>query len=173
MARDVFSQGAGGLSVLLTATGVGATGGAFISGSRLVAHRPGRALAALQVFAGLALAAFAWSPTFSVGVACQALFGAALIGYLATAGATVQLAAAPGTEGRALGLWMIVNSGLVPIGSLAIGGAAEAISMRSALGGAGLGCAICGALAAYVSYQPSAVSREQEPWDSSGPAGPR
>jgi hypothetical protein len=71
----------------------------------------------------------------AAGVACLILFGAALIGYLAIAGATIQLAAVPGTEGRALGLWMIVNSGLVPIGSLLIGVAADipAISIRGAL----------------------------------------
>jgi hypothetical protein len=55
----------------------------------------------------------------------------------------------PGTEGRALGLWMIVNSGLVPIGSLAIGALAEVIGVRAALGGAGLGCLVCG-VAAYI-----------------------
>jgi MFS family permease len=60
MARDVFQAGAGGLSALLTATGFGALVGAFISGLPAVARRPGRALAALQIAAGAALAAFAW-----------------------------------------------------------------------------------------------------------------
>jgi hypothetical protein len=85
-----------------------------------------------------------------LGMACIAVFGTALIGYLATAGATIQLAAAPGTEGRALGLWMIVNSGLVPIGSLAIGAISDLANVRLALGSAGLGCALAGLAAAYV-----------------------
>ncbi len=150
MARDVFQAGAGGLSALLTATGFGALVGAFISGLPAVARRPGRALAALQIAAGAALAAFAWSPNMYLGMACIAVFGTALIGYLATAGATIQLAAAPGTEGRALGLWMIVNSGLVPIGSLAIGAISDLANVRLALGSAGLGCALAGLAAAYV-----------------------
>jgi len=144
MARDVFHEGAGGLSVLLTATGVGATVGAFISGLPSVARRPGRALAVLEIATGIALAAFAWSPGIFLGLISLAVFGAALIGFLATAGATIQLAAEPGTEGRALGLWMIVNSGLVPIGSLAIGAAAEVMPVNNALGIAGIGCAIFG-----------------------------
>lgn len=149
MAADVFHEGAGGLSVLLTATGVGALIGAFVSGLPAVARYPQRALAALQVAAGLALAAFAWSPGIYVGIACLVMFGAALIGYLAIAGATIQLAAVPGTEGRALGLWMIVNSGLVPIGSLLIGIAAEVVTIRSALGAAGVGCLLFGIIAVF------------------------
>ena len=150
MARDVFVRGPAGLSLLLTATGVGALIGAFISSLPIVARRPGRALAAMEVVTGLALAAFAWSPSFSLALACIVLFGAAVIGYLATAGATIQLAAMPGTEGRALGLWMIVNSGLVPFGSLAIGALAEAIGVRGALGWGGLGCLVCGVAAGVV-----------------------
>lgn len=151
MASSVFQQGAGGLSVLLTATGVGALMGAFVSGLPVVGRYPQRSLAVLQVATGVALAAFAWSPSIYVGVPCLILFGASLIGYLAIAGATIQLAAVPGTEGRALGLWMIVNSGLVPIGSLLIGVAADvpAVSIRGALGAAGVGCLLFGIIAVF------------------------
>jgi predicted MFS family arabinose efflux permease len=151
MASDVFHEGAGGLSVLLTATGIGALIGAFVSGLPVVARHPQRSLAVLQVATGVALAAFAWSPGIAMGVVCLVLFGGSLIGYLAIAGATIQLAAVPGTEGRALGLWMIVNSGMVPIGSLLIGAAAEvqAISIRGALGAAGVGCLLFGLLALF------------------------
>ncbi|HET8628848.1 MAG TPA: MFS transporter [Thermomicrobiales bacterium] len=157
MAEDVFHTGASGLSILLTATGVGAVCGAFISGSRLVARRPGQALAVLEIVAGLALAGFALAPSFALGIVGIVVFGASLIGYLATAGATLQLAAVPGTEGRALGLWMIVNSGLVPLGSLAIGAATAVVSVPVALGAAGIICAVCGVVAVYVNRR--AVTR--------------
>ena len=150
MARDVFRAGPGGLSALLTATGAGAFAGAVLSGLPLVARQPGRALAALQLAAGLALAAFAWAPGLYAAMAAIALFGAALIGYLATANATIQLASPPGAEGRALGLWMVVNSGLVPLGSLGVGAASALLGVRAALGLAGLGCALCGLAATYV-----------------------
>ncbi len=153
MARDVFGRGAGGLSLLLTATGIGAVAGAIISGLSIVARRPGIALAVLEMVTGASLAAFAWSPSFYLAVLCIVAFGAAVIGYLATAGATIQLASPPGTEGRALGLWMIVNSGLVPFGSLGLGALAEFIGVRGALGIAGLGCLVCGIAAAIVTRQ--------------------
>lgn len=153
MARDVFGRGAGGLSLLLTATGIGAVVGAIISGLSIVARRPAIALAILEIVTGASLAAFAWSPSFYLAIVCIIAFGAAVIGYLATAGATIQLASPPGTEGRALGVWMIVNSGLVPFGSLGLGALAEFIGVRGALGIAGLGCLVCGIAAAIVARQ--------------------
>jgi hypothetical protein len=45
---------------------------------------------------------------------------------------------------------MVVNSGLVPLGSLGVGAASELLGVRAALGLAGLGCALCGVGAAYV-----------------------
>ena len=163
LARDVFAVGASGLSLLLTAMGCGALVGAGISSLKIVERMPGRALAVLEIVSGMALAALAWSPHFILGLASIAVFGAALIGYMATANATIQLAAPPGTEGRALGLWIIVNSGLVPLGSLAIGGLAEWIGTRNALGGAGLGCAICGVAAVSIAgrtFGPRLASRD-------------
>ncbi len=150
LARDVFAAGASGLSLLLTAMGLGALVGAGISSMKIVERMPERSLAGLEVVCGVALAGLAWSPHFSLALVSIGVFGAALIGYMATANATIQLAAPPGTEGRALGLWIIVNSGLVPLGSIAIGGVAEWIGTRNALGGAGLGCVICGIAAAFI-----------------------
>jgi MFS family permease len=150
MARDIFNAGPGGLSLLLTATGIGAIIGALFSGVPFVARRPRQALAVLQLVAGGTLAAFAWSPTFPLGFACIVVFGAAVIGYMTTANATIQLAAEPGTEGRALGLWIIVNQGMVPLGSLLIGAATNFVSVRTALGSAGLGCVLFGVAAVYV-----------------------
>lgn len=161
MARNVFDAGAGGLSLLLTATGVGAFIGAFVSGLPVVARAPGRALAALQIVTGIALGAFALAPGLSLAMVAIALFGAALIAYLSTANATIQLAAAPGTEGRALGLWMIVNSGLVPIGSLIIGGLSDLSTVRVALGSAGAGCAVAGLAATYANRR--ALARRARP----------
>ncbi|MCL4541153.1 MAG: MFS transporter [Chloroflexi bacterium] len=155
----LFGQGAAGLSMLLTATGIGAVLGAALSGTTTVAHHPRQALGALQILAGLALAAFAWSHNFLIALFCLTIFGAAIIGFLAVAGATIQLAAAPGTEGRALGLWMIVNSGFVPFGSLAEGAAAEAIRIDNALGIAGVGNFICGIIAAYYFHSMRKTSR--------------
>lgn len=153
MARDVFHAGAGGLSLLLTATGAGAVAGAAISGLARVGRQPGRSLALFQTVAGAALALFAIAPGLYGGIAAMVLFGVSLVAFMATAGATIQLAADPGTEGRALGLWMIVNTGVVPIGSLALGLIAELFTLRLALALAGIICGVTGLLAGYVNLR--------------------
>ena len=147
MSRDVFQAGPQGLSTLLTCTGLGAIIGAIFSGSALIGRRPRLALAVQQVIAGATLAAFAWAPSFWLSAVCIVAFGAALIGFMTTANATIQLSAEPGTEGRALGLWTIVNSGMVPLGSLAMGAATQLLGVRSAIGIGGLGCLVCGLIA--------------------------
>ncbi len=165
MARDVFLAGPQGLSILLTCTGIGAILGAILSGFPLISRRPRRALAVQQVIAGGALAAFAWSPHFWLGAVCIVAFGAALIGFMTTANATIQLAAEPGTEGRALGLWTVVNSGMVPLGSLGMGALAQALGVRGAIGIGGLGCLVCGIAAVVVAQRAGgvfAVVRQRE-----------
>lgn len=165
MARDVFQAGPQGLSTLLTCTGIGAIVGAVLSGSSWIGRRPRLALAIQQIIAGGTLAAFAWSPHFWLGALSIVAFGAALIGFMTTANATIQLAAEPGTEGRALGLWVIVNSGMVPLGSLAMGAATQVVGVRSAIGIGGLGCLACGCLAfafAQRSQGGFALSRRRE-----------
>jgi predicted MFS family arabinose efflux permease len=163
MARDVFQAGAQGLSILLTATGVGAIVGAILSGSKLIGNRPRHALAMQQIIAGCIPAAFAWSPSFWLGALCIVAFGAAMIGFMTTANATIQLSAEPGTEGRALGLWTIVNQGVVPLGSLGMGAAAQLIGTRSAIGFGGLGCPACGLLALAVAQGFTTSARRRAP----------
>jgi predicted MFS family arabinose efflux permease len=162
MARDVFQAGPQGLSILLTATGIGAIVGAILSGSKLIGNHPRQALAIQQVITGCMLAAFAWSPSFWLGALCIVAFGAAVIGFMTTANATIQLSAEPGTEGRALGLWTIVNQGVVPLGSLGMGAAAQLIGVRSAIGIGGLGCLACGLLAFAVAQGFPVITRQRE-----------
>lgn len=162
MARDVFQAGPQGLSILLTATGIGAIVGAIFSGSSLIGRQPRKALAVQQVIAGCTLAAFAWSPSFWLAALCIVAFGAALIGFMTTANATIQLSAEPGTEGRALGLWTIVNSGMVPLGSLGMGAATQLLGVRSAIGFGGLGCLICGLFAFAVAQGLPIIARRRE-----------
>lgn len=162
MARDVFQAGPQGLSTLLTATGIGAIIGAILSGSALIGRRPRHALAVQQVIAGGTLAAFAWSPNFWLAAGCIVAFGAALIGFMTTANATIQLSAEPGTEGRALGLWTIVNQGVVPLGSLGMGAATQLLGVRAAIGFGGLGCLACGLIAFAVAQNFPLIAQRQE-----------
>jgi MFS family permease len=137
-ARDVLNIGAEGLGVLLTAVGAGAVLGAVITGSRLVATRPAWTMALTALLTGLALAIFAAATPecgFPVWVAIGALVvvGFASIAYLTTANATLQVRVPEHLMGRVMGLWVVMNAGTVPLGSLALGGAGERFGLPNVI----------------------------------------
>lgn len=72
-------------------------------------------------------------PPGTTTTGAQSANGARSTAYLATAGPSVQLGAEPGTEGTALGLWMMVSMGLIPIGSLLIGVVTVLMDLQLAL----------------------------------------
>jgi len=67
--------------------------------------------------------------TLALGLGALVLLGLASIAYLATANATVQLAVPEHLTGRIMGLWVVVNSGTMPLGSLLLGALAERLHL--------------------------------------------
>ena len=143
-ARDVLGAGPEGLGFLLTAVGVGALVGAVFSGSGLAARRSRAVLISTAVLTGLLLAATAFARSLELSVVILAGLGLASVAYMAIANASVQLATRDDLVGRVMGLWTVVVAGFTPVGSLAIGAAAERFDLTVALAGAG----VAGALAA-------------------------
>jgi MFS family permease len=143
-ARDVLAIGAEGLGVLLTAVGLGAVLGAVLTGSRHVAARPELAMALTALVSGAGLALFAAAPLLGlpVWVATLALVfvGFGSIAYLTTANATLQLRVPDHLMGRVMGLWVVMNAGTMPLGSLGLGAAAE----RTGLPQVVLACGLVG-----------------------------
>ena len=150
-ARDVLGGGPETLGILLAAIGVGALGGAALSGSRLAARRPVPVMAALLVATGVALIALALSQRLETSLLTLAMVGAATIGYLSIANATVQLATREDIIGRVMGLWTVVNAGVSPLGALAIGAAAETTGLPATFAVAGVGCAMLGVAMLFLS----------------------
>lgn len=146
-ARDVLRMGAEGLGLLLTAAGSGAVLGALLTGTRLVARQPGPAMAVFALTSGGGLfAAAILTPAngFPPWLAVPALMvvGLGSIGYLTTANLVVQLRVPGALMGRVMGLWVVLNAGTMPLGSLALGGAAERYGLSPiflACGGVGVG----------------------------------
>jgi MFS family permease len=129
-ARDVLRTGADGLALLVTAVGAGAVLGALLSSGRLVESRPNAAMAAFALATGAGLAAFALAtpanglpPWLAPPALC--VVGLGSIGYLTTANSILQLRVPDALVGRVMGLWVVVNAGTTPLGSLALGGVAE------------------------------------------------
>jgi len=140
-ARDVLRIGPQGLGWELGAVGVGAVAGAIASGRPRVARQPARAMLYLLGLAGGGLLLFALASSPLVALPALALIGFATIAFLAIANASVQLAVPDNIVGGVMGVWVVVNAGLVPIGSLLIGAVAEWLTVAVAVGVVGLICA--------------------------------
>jgi len=139
-ARDVLHTGPQGLGWELGAVGSGAILGAVISGLPAVGRRPGQAMTALLGAAGLGLVLFAAARSPLLALPALALVGCSTIGFLAIANASIQLAVPHAIVGRVMGVWVVVNSGLIPIGSLLVGTAAEGLTVSVAIGLSGAIC---------------------------------
>jgi MFS family permease len=145
-ARDILATGAEGLGILLTAVGAGAVLGAVITGSRHVASHPERAMAFTALVSGAGLALFAAAPLLPfppqivpwVATLALIVVGFGSVAYLTTAAATLQLRIPDHLTGRVMGLWVVMNAGTMPLGSLALGAAAERIGLPQVIIASGL-----------------------------------
>lgn len=144
IARDALAAGPEAYGVLLTAVGAGAIAGALLSGARTVARQPERAMAVLAAGTGLSLVLFASARSIWVAVPALALVGLCSIGYLSTANATLQLTVPDSLVGRVMGLWVMVNAGTTPVGSLLEGALAERLGLATTLVLAGSVCTTLG-----------------------------
>jgi dipeptide/tripeptide permease len=68
-----------------------------------------------------------------VAVPSLALTGLGSIGYLTTANTAVQMRVPDALVGRVMGLWVVVNAGTAPLGSLVLGGATERFGLPPVL----------------------------------------
>jgi MFS family permease len=131
LAKDTFHGGAGDYAVLTSCMGAGA-----IIGGLVVAHRARPTPRLLQVLAlifGGLLAAVALAPTLLAADLLIVLMGAASIGFIATANATLQLTADPAMRGRVMALYAMAFLGTTPIGAPLVGAIAQWTNPRVAL----------------------------------------
>ena len=140
LAKDTFHGGAGTYSILTACMGIGAVVGGLIAAHR---SRPTpRLLQVLALVFGGLLAAVALAPTLAVAAVCIVFMGAASIGFIATANASLQLGADPAMRGRVMALYAMGFLGSTPIGAPLVGAIAEWTNPRVAL--------LCGAVATVV-----------------------
>jgi len=131
LAKDTFHGGAGDYAILTSCMGAGA-----IVGGLIVAHRARPTPRLLQVLAlvfGGLLAAVALAPTLLAADLLIVLMGAASIGFIATANATLQLTADPAMRGRVMALYAMAFLGTTPIGAPLVGAIAQWTNPRVAL----------------------------------------
>jgi MFS family permease len=131
LAKDTFHGGAGTYAALTACMGAGA-----IVGGLFAAHRARPTPRLLQVLAlvfGGLLGAVALAPTLLAAELLIVLMGAASIGFIATANATLQLTADPAMRGRVMALYAMAFLGTTPIGAPLVGAIGQATSPRVAL----------------------------------------
>ncbi len=131
LAKVTFHGGAGAYSLLTSCMGFGA-----VVGGLLAAHRARPTPRLLQVLAlvfGGLLAAVALAPTLLTASILIVFMGAASIGFIATANATLQLSSDPSMRGRVMALYAMAFLGTTPIGAPLVGAIAQWASPRVAL----------------------------------------
>jgi MFS family permease len=131
LAKNTFHGGAGTYSVLTACMGIGA-----VAGGLLAAHRARPTPRLLQVLAlvfGALLGAVALAPTLATAAVLIVFMGAASIGFIATANASLQLGADPAMRGRVMALYAMAFLGTTPIGAPLVGAIAQWTNPRVSL----------------------------------------
>jgi predicted MFS family arabinose efflux permease len=140
LAKVTFHGGAGTYSLLTACMGIGAVAGGLIAAHR--ARPTPRLLQVLALVFGGLLAAVALAPTLLTAALAITVMGAASIGFIATANATLQLTSAPAMRGRVMALYAMAFLGTTPIGAPLVGAIAQWTDPRVAL--------LCGAVATVI-----------------------
>ena len=140
-ARDVLTVGETGLGLLLTATGIGALLGALtIAGLGDFEGRRRLILAGCFLF-GVGLMAFSLSQWFALSFVMLVIVGGVAASYMTSANSLIQHIVPDAFRGRVLSIYML-TWGLMPLGSLGIGAAADQWGVGPAVGAGGLICAL-------------------------------
>jgi len=122
-------------SLLLSSIGAGALCAAFSVATFVTAeHQIRWVITGMSIVAGALLILSLTSSTNIAFIACSA-FGFGMILFFATGQTIVQLRTTNVTRGRVMGIWAMIMSGGVPIGSLILGPIADRYGVASVLMG--------------------------------------
>ncbi|MDO8669918.1 MAG: MFS transporter [Dehalococcoidia bacterium] len=123
-ARDVYFVGAEGLGFLMAAAGGGALCCSLAIASLGNVRRKGFVMFASGAGLGAGLILFAISPSFTVALVMQFLIGAVSVTAMSMNNTIIQMVVPNELRGRVMSV-MMLTFGLMPIGSLLIGGIAS------------------------------------------------
>ncbi|HET9921142.1 MAG TPA: MFS transporter [Ktedonobacteraceae bacterium] len=141
-ARDIFHIGATGLGILNAAAGLGALLGAvfIVLFTQRMEHSL-RVLIMLCVAGGVTALAFALSHGQQTAIPLLILLGSCTVASTTVTNTTVQTMTPEDMRGRVLSIWVMVNFGLGPFGTLVAGWVAQTIGAPLTLATGGLLCA--------------------------------
>ena len=119
--------GAGMLSLLTAAAGVGALSGALYMAARKTVLGLGRHIAAAPVALGAGLVVFAFSTTLWLSLPALAVMGFAIMVQMASSNTILQTIVDEDKRGRVMSFYATAFLGLAPLGALGAGALAEAV----------------------------------------------
>lgn len=153
-AREVFNTGAGGYSLLLSASGAGAVTGALIVAWIGDIKHKGRAALIMQFCFGVVITIFSLSSVAWLAYPLVFLAGVFMISVFALITSLVQLLVTDAMRGRVMSIYMVAFRGGMPLGGLVTGLLAERYPLTSVLAAEGVLLSI---LAAAFLASPSKV----------------
>jgi len=168
MTTQILGGGPAQNGYLLGAVGVGATVGALLVAATARSGHPGRRLLWLGALAGAALLTFAASRSLPVAAVVLFAVGGLIIGFLATANATIQRLIPDALRGRTMSVYSLALLGSGPANSLLAGALGTAVGAPWAIAITGLLIIVPMILVALLSR--SLVGTSPPPGDGSLPS---
>jgi MFS family permease len=142
-AGQVFSMGADGLAMLLSANGIGATCGAVWLASRPSGIDGMSRISILSVlFLSANLMLFVATDIFWMGLVFSALLGGGFIILTVTSQTLIQSAVDPAFRGRVISVHGLVVMGVPALGAMLLGGLAEHFGLRIPVFAGGVLCLV-------------------------------
>jgi MFS family permease len=149
-ARDVLGGDERLYGTLMAANGVGALGGALLTAAFARVPRKGLVLLGSVAAFALGLIAFALVPLAPLALALLVLVGGATTLFMSATNTVIQHLAPDDLRGRVLSVWSMIAAGVMPLGSLLLGGLASATGRVALVIVGGAGVALVAALAVGV-----------------------
>ncbi len=145
-ARDVLGGDERLYGTLMAANGVGALGGALLTAAFAGVPRKGLVLLGSVAVFSLGLIAFALIPRAAVALALLVLIGGATTLFMSATNTVIQHLAPDEVRGRVLSVWSMIAAGVMPLGSLLLGGLASLTGHVALVIVGGAGVALLAAL---------------------------
>ena len=144
LARDVFGGDARTLGWLMSASGMGALGGAIYLSTRTTVRGLGTVIVLGGWAMGAGLAAIAFCRALAPAMACMTCLGAGGVLLMASGNTVVQSLTDDDKRGRVMSLFAMAFTGTTPLGNLAIGTLSDPrrLGVHWTLIGCGVCCAI-------------------------------
>lgn len=159
--RDILHSGAGGMGILSSFSGVGATVGAMLLARRGSSRGLGEMITWGVILFGFGMAGLAFSTHFWLSCACLWLMGFAAIQVLAGVNTLLQELSSDRYRGRVMSFYSMLFLGISPVGSFLVGAMASRVGPKWTVAVEAFICVAAGLL--HLKRLPGVLSKAELP----------